>query len=201
MDAVYLNEKLDRGFLDSNHLLGSLKFLDVSSKDTPAFGDPRYFPFYYYLGTQTTPKSVVQIGAKLGLIGACFMQGCKTVEDWLAMDSYDIKPPASIITSNLKRFGQTEGKYGFMLLNDSMLEMNNNPDYRIDMGLLTEKYNAEKTSRYLEFLWRYLNPEGLLVVDYIQEADVKDSFKAFCRVKNREPEVFETRYGVGVITR
>jgi predicted O-methyltransferase YrrM len=199
MNAEYLQSKLDNHFISSSVLLGKCKLIDSTSQEAPAFSDPRYFPFYYYLGTQVSPKSVLQIGAKLGLIGACFNQGCKTVEKWLAMDAYEGRPPANIIESNLKMFGKA--KVGFMLLNNSLLDMNSNLDYSIDLGLLTEKYDKEKTRKYMEFLWRHLKPEGLLVVDYIHDDTVRSSFDDFSRVKNREPVVFNTRYGVGIVTR
>jgi hypothetical protein len=67
-----------------------------------------------------------------------------------------------------------------------------------DLGLLTENFGAERYLKHLDFLWKYLTPEGLLVADYINSHDV---FHEFCRVNNREPVIFNTRYGVGIIQR
>lgn len=198
MDLDFLQHKLDYNLIETSILLGAVKLLDSSSKDTPAFNDLRYFPFYYHLGTQIKPKIIYQIGAKLGLIGACFMQGCKTVEEWHSMENFtELTLPASIIESNLKKF--SSGKVEFHGFNDNSLTQGIVDC--IDLGLLTEKYSKEKTKLYLEFFWKYLNPEGLLVVDYIDDDDVNESFHDFCRVKNREPHVFKTRYGIGIITR
>jgi hypothetical protein len=201
MDSSLLNEKLGSNLLSSSVLLGQAKMLDLSSRESPAFNDPRYFPFYYHLGSQVSPKVVCQIGCKLGLIGACFLQSCRSTEEWLAMDAMvdNVKPPASIITSNLSLFGKA--KVNFMLLNDSMLKMDGVKGFVFGMGLLTEKYSPEKTQLYLDFLWKYLSSEGLLVVDYIQDDAVKGVFLDFCRVKNREPLLFDTRYGVGIVNR
>jgi hypothetical protein len=46
-----------------------------------------------------------------------------------------------------------------------------------------------------------LQPEGLLVVDYINDKGTRQVFDKFCRVKNREPVIFNTRYGVGMVNR
>ncbi len=46
--------------------------------------------------------------------------------------------------------------------------------------------------------WKRLSGEGLLVADYIGKGD---SFKRFCELKNRECELFDTRYGVGIAVR
>lgn len=190
-----MQTKLEFCLVDSSILLGTCKLLDSSSRLSPAFKDPRYFPFYFHLGTQITPKRVVQFGSKLGLIGACFMQGCKTVEHWMAVDPSEPKPPHQIIQSNLSKYCKGEAKAleldGFLL----------GTERNIDLGLVTEKYPKEKFVEHLEFLWEHLQPEGLLVADYIDDDAVRDSFEGFCRVKNRKPDVFKTRYGVGILTR
>jgi len=60
---------------------------------------------------------------------------------------------------------------------------------------------CDKIFDQLEFLWNQLRSEGLLVIDYIQNDVINDAFLSFCRVKNREPKSFNTRYGVGIIKR
>jgi hypothetical protein len=199
MNAEYLQTKLKHGLMESNILLGQAKLLDNSSRDTPAFNDPHYFPFYYHLGTQCSPKNVLQIGAKLGLIGSCFMQSCKTVEMWVAMDDYDVHPPANLIRSNLRMFSEASIK--FMLLDQSILNPEHDHYYKADMGFLTEKYDSERTMKCLDFFWKCLRTEGPLVVDYIHDEAVGKAFHEFCRVRNREPICFETRYGLGIVTR
>jgi hypothetical protein len=203
MNAHILRVKFQNSYIPSFSLLAQAKMLDAASRDTPAFNDTRYFPFYYHLGVELgylgdlplRPKRVCQIGSKLGLIGACFMKGCDSVEEWSAMESYDEYPPASLIRSNLRLNGKA--KVDFMMLNETLMKQ----EWPMDLAMLTEKYESDKVSEYLEFFWKRLSPEGLLVVDYIEDDAVREPFKSFCRVKNREPEVFDTRYGVGIIKR
>ena len=201
MDANILRKQLDDGLISSDKLLAGTKLLDESSRAAGDYNDIRYLPFYYHLGKQLTPKSVYQIGAKLGLVGACFLRSCKTVEQWLAMDQ-DRNLAARIIESNLKLHTKycddpMPGMMGYMGLSDSMLEMSAAKEFAgFDLGLLTENFGPERYVKHLNFLWKNLTPEGLLVADYIHSHDV---FHEFCRVNNREPDVFNTRYGVGII--
>ena len=194
MDVAYLKSKLAHSFMRSETLLGMVKVLDRSSRETPAFNDPKYLPFYYHLGTQCTPKRVIQVGSKLGLIGACFLQGCKTVENWLAVDEYSDNPPHNIIRSNLRMY--SEAYINYMMFDKELFE-----DNSTDLGLLTEKYGLAATERYMELLWKSLRSEGLLVVDYIHDEAMKKSFTEFCKVRNREPVLFDTRYGLGVVNK
>lgn len=191
MDLDQLRNRLEKGSIRSEMLLCSAKVLDRSSRDVPAFNDPKYFPFYYYLGQQCNPIVVAQIGSKLGLIGACFLQSCKSVKKWLVIDNYK-KPPTNVILSNLKMFSSAEVVFecvnGELVIND-----------RCDVCFLTEKYDLEYVSKYLEILWAILENEGLLVVDYIHDKIMKDMFIDFCDVRNREPVFFDTRYGLGIV--
>lgn len=195
MNRERMNIKLESYLVDSDILLGTCKLLDSESRSSPAFKDRKYLPFYYHLGTQTAPKRVVQFGSKLGLIGACFMQGCKTVEHWLAVDPPEPKPAHPVIQSNLSKF--CKGEVAALELGGFLLSTERD----IDLGLVTEKFPKDKFVEHLEFLWEHLRPEGLLVADYIDDDAVRESFEGFCRVKNREPDVYKTRYGVGILTR
>lgn len=199
MNAEHLREKLDKQLMDPKILLGTAKFLTPSAKESPLCGNSRYFPFYYYLGTLTSPQTVVQIGSRLGLVGNCFMQGCKTVTSWLALDgfAYGNHPPVSVIKNNLQMHC-TGAAESLPLVNDNLKESG---EPYIDMGIISEKYDPEDLELYLEFFWRHIKPEGLLVVDYIAFEAAKQVFNGFCRVKNREPDLFDTHYGVGIVTR
>ena len=70
-----------------------------------------------------------------------------------------------------------------------------------EIAFLSESYNSELMKKYLEILWDHLISGGLLVVDYIQNEANMEIFKGFCRVKNREPHILDTRYGVGILIR
>lgn len=199
MNAAHISAKLDACLIESRILLGTAKLLDSASKDSPAFNDPRYFPFYYHLGKHVEVKRVAQIGPVLGLPGACFLQGRRGVEEWYAMLPSGSTQPATIIVANLKRY--MSGLVNVYCVPAASLDNDSKPDRPYDLALLTEKFEPEVTAKYLNYLWNGLSSEGLLVVDYIHDDAVKGTFDDFCRVKNRKPDVFKTRYGVGVLTR
>ena len=206
MDFELIREQLKLGLMSPQNLLAGTKLLDESSRNSGDYQDFNYLPFYYHLGKQLTPKVVYQIGAKLGLVGACFLRSCKTVEQWLAMDE-DRNLAARLIEANLKLHTKYSenispgGPIGYMGLSDGMLEQTtpHTKDFPgFDIGFLTENFGKERYLKHLNFLWKYLVPEGLLVADYINSHDV---FHEFCRVNNREPAIFNTRHGVGIIQR
>lgn len=203
-----LEKTFTAGLAPTDILLGSVKLLDVSSRSAPAFQDNRYLPFYYHLGKLVKQPVVVhQVGVKLGLIAACFMQGCDYPVQWNGMEEIidNVKLPKSIINSNLKKFSKNGVEGRFCAFPDKSMNVAT-AEFPVDLGLadlafLTDKYDIDKTQNYLELLWEHLNPEGLLVVDYIHDDAVKTAFEGFCRVKNREPVIFNTRYRIGIVTR
>ena len=197
MDIDVLKNKLSSSVINSSILLSKSKIFNSYFKETSEYKDNFYFPFYYHLGFQTNPKKVCQIGSKLGLIGACFLQSNKNVEDWIIMDEIEeaVNSSINLIKSNIK----THSK-----VNVDCININNslkNIDMFFDMCMLTDNFSEEKTKIYLEFLWSHLNKEGLLVIDYIQNGFMKDLFEEFCQIKNRIPVYFKTRYGIGIVTR
>lgn len=199
IDFKALESTFKLGHMPSDILLGSAKMLDPNSKNTSVFQDLRYFPFYYHLGKMIQhPVKVAQIGSKLGLIAACFIQGCDYPVEWHAMDeaSNGINPPANIIRSNIRQFGKIGSKGEFSELSDALSSVE-----KFQIGFLTEKYNLEKTQRYMEWLWERLVPEGLLVIDYIHDDGTRELFDRFCRVKNRESVIFDTRYQIGMLNK
>lgn len=191
MDSVELKRKLNLSAIGTNVLLSKVKLLDLKSNQTAAFRDSKYFPFYYHLGSQVSPEHVLQVGPKLGLPAVCFLQKCKTVNSWIVVEEQNL--PRSMIRSNIQMF-----------INNKLVKFCNDSDIMngYDLALLTEEYDREQHNLYLKFLWDSLKSGGLLVVDYITNNKViQESFHDFCRVKNREPIIFDTRYGVGVITK
>jgi hypothetical protein len=186
MDYQALSDQVEKAAISSDILLSGTKLFDESDRQSPAYKDPRFLPFYYHLGKQVHPDSVVQIGSKLGLTGVCFLQSCHTVRRWLVLDDKFY----SLARSNMRLH------MGGILCRNTLSEINTSRP-QFDLALLTERI-GDDYSVHLEFLWNSLLPEGLLVADYINE---DNAFHDFCRVKNREPVVFKTRYGVGIIQR
>ncbi len=199
MDANLLNEKFDKGLMTTNVLLGNAKLLDESSRESSPFLDPRYLPFYYYLGCQLTPAYVSQIGTVGGLPALCFLKGCKTVLEWdAALDKTAVVAPMNIVSSNILSAYDVHLRV-VVGTKDETVSWIGKKTY--DLGLITGHYSEQDTVDYLNVLWDNLSSEGLLVVDYINEDATAAAFEKFYRVKNRQPTFFNTRYGVGILQR
>jgi hypothetical protein len=201
MDASVLNSKLDKGLITSDKLLSKSKLLDTDLRGSPEYGDPRFFPFYFYLGQQLQSEAVLQIGSQIGLVGACFLQGCRTVEHWLSMDR-PVNHHRSLVCvtkSNIQKF--CGGKVDCLYFGEDFKTGVLSRLSHHDTIFISEKFDKDLYKDTLEFSWKHLIVEGLLIADYINTDELRDVFDGFCRVKNRVPEKFNTRYGVGVLQR
>jgi hypothetical protein len=175
----FLNKKISDGILPARALIARAKIYDDCQSGV--FSDSKHFPFYYYLGTKIEPSIVMQIGPYLGLPGFCFMQGCKTVKQWFCIGEY-----SNIVMSNLRSLC----KCSIIAESESHL---------LD-GIMADacfvSQNFDDLSNKLEFLWKYLKQDGLLICDYISSSSIFDDF---CRLNNRQPYYFNTRYGIGIV--
>jgi hypothetical protein len=189
--------KFENRDIATDVILPNIKLLDTSSRQSPAFNDPRYLPFYYRLGCEIKPKKVLQFGSKIGLVSAAFLKGCKTVDEWFFID--ENKTYLNIIESNLKLNGCN--KIEFRFLDKNPIENEEKFELYADIALIAEEYDSKRLMTYMNFAWNSLKLDGLLVVDYIQKIDSHDAFMSFCEIKNRIPVFFKTRYKVGVLTK
>lgn len=209
MDISLLKEKLQSKVVSPRMLLSNLKFLNEQSKETIAFSDPMNLPFYYHLGKQLTVGEVFQIGAKdtSAYIGPCFLQSCRSVHNWIVVDESLNPWFAGLVRSNLKNHMTSESDAVVLLESNTEFLERKLKRFSWDMAIVSESCVKDKFSQYLDLAWSNLRDEGLLVVDYISEKrpttspDLHGAFKKFCRVKNREPVIFDTRYGVGIVIR
>jgi hypothetical protein len=204
MDYIELQEDVNKGLARSDILLSGTKVLTESSRESPEYQDSRYLPFYYHLGKQVAPRRVVEIGPKLGLPAACFLQSCKSVEMWFALGN-PVAEQSRISKSNISlHLDLTEDDYSTVTVMGLMKELMQKelPDveWPIDLALVTEDFGGD-VKIYMEFLWKYLESEGLLVCDYIDSDAQGEAFMDFCKTKNRTPVGIQTRYGVGIIER
>lgn len=195
VNSEVLNMKMDKGLISSTILLGNAKLLDESSRNSAAFLDLYYFPFYYHLGSQIAPENVLQIGSVAGLQAMCFLRSCKTVKYWTALYEADGFLPVNIIRSNITSY--LKGICNIFVGNIDFLNEKVS-DKAWDLSILSSPF---KDMNNLNLLWKYLKPGGLLLADYINDDECKEVFDKFCKIKNRQPVFFRTRYGTGIIER
>ena len=201
MDYLFLKEKLQSKIVSPRILLSNVKFLNESLRSTSAFMDPINLPFYYHLGKQLDSVNILQIGVQgtSAYIGPCILQSCKSVKNYTAIDEQLDPHSVNFVASNLRAHATSETK--------TSVYLNHRANVSWDVIIVSCSVVKDKFNEYLKYGWDNLKEEGLLVADYISESrpttapDLNGAFLKFCRVKNREPVIYETRNGVGIITR
>lgn len=186
--------------ISSKILLGKMGVIEESSRSTGAFQDPKYFPFYFYVGREFNFKDIFCVGLELGLQMSCLLQGCENPNSAFCVQfpSESFYSPR-VATSNIKTI---VGRYFPLKIHIGELE-----DSEIKFILL-KKFNAsiitvplktDKIMNSLDFCWNILNEKGVLLVDKISEGDSEKIILDFCKVKNVKCRIFETRYKAAII--
>jgi predicted O-methyltransferase YrrM len=175
-------------------LIDRFCFLSESSKFAQIISDYKHFPFFYHLGKRIQPKRLLEIGFGLGFVSGCFLQGCKTVEEFTAYqhtkDEY-----YSFLLGRRNIFSVYKNKFTFINdIHDTIklwydLAIINDDDYIID------DYRS-----ILDIVWDSLAYGGILVIDHVKYGgDCKQVLPDFFKVANRKPVFVNTRYGVALI--
>jgi predicted O-methyltransferase YrrM len=176
--------------LPSKILMSRFCFLTEGSKFTQMMADPKYFPFYYQLGKRVQPRRLLEVGFGLGFISGCFLQGCKTVEEFTAYHS----PKNEFYTFKLGRrnvFSVYKNKFKF--IND-ILELSGEYDLVI---INDDNYTIDDYRAILDKTWEHLSYGGLFVIDHARYGNMgKQILPDFFKIVNREPNFVNTRYGV-----
>lgn len=196
-----LEEKLDKN-LSARVFLDRMRVLDEDSRQTAAYNDPKYVPFYYWLGTFIQPTSLIEVGFRLGLFSATFLRACKTVEKVLVFqeqtsDFYSPKLGKANVRDHYK--GPLDIHVGS--INDVAFEQKIT-EIQWGLAIINEEVGYDKHREYLDALWSNLQLDGIIVMDYVtRHKPAGEAYFDFCKGKNREPVVVATRYGTGLIKR
>jgi hypothetical protein len=192
-----LDKVLKKQLVSSRILLDRLRVIDESSRKSGAYQDPFYFPFYYYLGKILSPKSMTNIGLRLALNTCCFLKSCKTIENIYAFERRTnefFSPRLGL--ANIKDVNK---KINVNFFYGSIVDFANFKN-RTDLILYNEQINQDKFQESLEIMWENLNFDGFYVVDYIDSnKNINNAFFSFCKIANRDPILFKTRYGIGIV--
>lgn len=205
IELAELTEKLrpefERQLVPSKILLDSFRLSDEASRKIGAYQDPRYLPFYYHLAKFCTPKSLLEIGFRLGLASGCFFKRCDTVEKFLAvqapLDGGFYSP--RLAKANIRDV--YKGDFDFYLgefTDPDFLQKMSGP---WDLAFINEDTNHDKHKNCLDLVWNKLAHNGLMVVDHVRKDNkaVRDSLESFCKIHNRTPAYFNTRYGTAIV--
>lgn len=197
-----IEKRLNKGILSGRLLLSKMRMIDEASRLSPPYTDPKYIPFYHYLAQEITPVNVIEIGFRLGLCSGTFLNSCKSVKRFLALQEetkifYSPRIAKHNIRDHFK--GQLDVHVG-SVTDDQFLAMVQGAKW--DLAFINEEKSYDSHISYLEILWDNMSLDGTILVEYVNYHDyVKKAYFDFCKRNNREPCIFKTRYGVGVITK
>ncbi|MCK9458463.1 MAG: hypothetical protein M0R80_02320 [Proteobacteria bacterium] len=179
--------------LPTKILMSRFCFLSEGSKFAQIMSDPKYFPFFYYLGKRIQPKRFLEIGFGLGFVSGCFLQGCKTVEEFTAYQH--IKDEFySFLIGRRNIFSVYKNKFTF--IND-ILDLAGEFDFVI---INDDDYALDDYRSVLDTAWNHLAYDGLLLIDHAKYGgDCKQVLPDFFKIANRKPVFVDTRYGVALL--
>ncbi len=202
-DLVELKNKIETKLnkcLPTSVFLDRFRVIDEESRKTAQYGDSRYFPFYYWLGTLVQPKNLVEIGLHLGLCSGMLLKACKTVKEVLTFQ----QKTDQFFSPRLGRSNIKDHFKGILhvhvgdVTDDYFTDRLDSTGW--DIALVNEDTGYDKYLVYLDVVWSKLNAEGLIVMDNVTRTKAAaQAFSDFCKTKNRTPLVIETRYGVGMV--
>jgi len=194
-----LETDLSKQFVTSNILFSRFCLLQETARQTLAYSDPTYYPLYYHLGKYLQPKKLLELGFGLALSSGAFLQGCKTVEDFVAYkrkteDYYN----EALGKKNLKNVYKNNFSLCYGGLDELMEKISGR---KFDLILVNEEGPVDEYRAELDLVWDHLNSKGFMIVDHVGSGDTKMIFENFCKIKNKDFILINSRYGTGVIER
>lgn len=187
-----IDQKLNAKLISSKVMLSRFALLEESSRSSFAYTDPRHIPFFYYLGCQIKPKTFCEIGVGLGLCSGAFFLGCRTVEHFLGFQPQtDEYYSTRLAHRNIKLVYHKDMEFCVSELEKSFKK------HKWDLVSITEH---DEQMTYLKLAWSGLSDHGMIIIDHTNYTNNK-AYHDFCKVVNRQPVVFKTKYGVGLIER
>lgn len=192
-----INASLKRAPLSAKVLLSRFGIVD---QNFHTLTDPRYLPFYYYLGKHLKPRRVLEYGVQLGLCSSLFFIHSKECEEYLGLqnirDLYQTRLARRNLRTVLKKrkFGIHIGSFFDAAFESYVVDRN------WDLVLIPTVYPYDQTMQILEFIWDRMSKDGCLIIDRVHyDKKVGEAYSNFCKIKNRSMCVFKTKYGVGLL--
>lgn len=197
-----IRERLKRGLLTGRNVLSTFRMTDESLRETSAYTDNRYAPFYYILGQEVPADSVIEFGFGIGIASGCYVRGCPVVENVLSFQesgkSY-YSPRMGI--HNLKNYFKGKLDVHVGRIHDEAFVLKARAR-EWGLAILNEESDYGTLMEHMEFAWDVLGMDGTLVMDRVTSDDqVGAAYSDFCRRKGRGARLFDTKFGVGVVTK
>lgn len=195
-------ERIKRCSLSGRTILSTFRMMDESLRDSSIYSDNRYAPFYYILGQEMPVKNVIEFGFGIGIASGCYVRGCSMVENILTFqETGKVYYSPRMGIHNLKNYfkGTLDVHVG-RIYDDAFVLKARSCEW--NLAIMNDGSDYNNLMECMEFAWEILSIDGTLVVDRVMSDDqVKSAYSDFCRRKGRGLKLFETKFGVGVITK
>lgn len=196
----YIEGKLKKQ-LPSQVFLDRMRVIDEDSRQSFAYNDHTYVPFYYWLGTILNPHTMIEVGLRLGLLSGNFLKSCKSVNKFLAIQEvcsgeyYSSRLAKANIKDNYK------GDFYFYAGNiDDDISVAKLRSMEFDLAIINEETSYDRHRLYFDLIWPQMSVDGLIVVEYADKHKPSSlALKDFCTSVNLEPIYINTTYGVALI--
>ena len=198
--GIKLNQELDHQTISASTLLGNCRVIDEQCRKSAPYVDHRYMPFYYYLGKHVQPKTMLDIGFRLGLFGSCFFRSCHTVENYLAFQQKNdgFYSPRLGVKNVMDHFHKKIHVHVGGIQDDAFLGVLHETAW--DLVIINEEVSYEQHRLFLDLIWPHVSLGGLIVMDYIdRHKPAGEVYRDFCKVHKRDTITVKSRYGVGLI--
>ena len=201
MDLQELRDLIDpalkKGAVSPRTLLDRLAVANETTRKTAGYQDPLFTPFYYHLGKHVEPKTLVEMGYGLGLLSSCFLTSCKSVKHFLAFEpASDSFYSPRLATVNVRRFYKGDLDFYCGKATDTAFMDQLCP---CEVASVHYESSLDDMRCCLDLLWEHLESDGFIVMDYLSKHPGQEAFDTFCKIVNRKPVFFETRYGTGIV--
>ena len=199
--ATEVNKRLRKCAINPRHTLSQFKVPNEDYRQSPEYTDPVHYPTYYHLGNLLKPGRLLDVGLESGLESGAFIQGSGPVQTYFAFresnpDYYwsHRLPCCNVVNQLRAKFHFWHGQMEDPEFLKQFLR------YKWDCILIPHPRSAATARRYMDLMWEQLPLEGAMVIDHLR-GEVEPAYLEFCAVKNREPAVIRSRYGMGLIVK
>lgn len=196
----YIEAKLKKQ-LPSQVFLGKMRVIEEESRQSFAYNDHTYVPFYYWLGTILEPKTMIEVGLRLGFLSGNFLKSCKTVKRFVAIQE---TKAGEYYSSRLARANVKDNYKGETYIHVGRVEdeifTTKLKSMEFDLAIINEETSYDRHRLYFDLLWPQISHDGLVVVEYVDKHKFSAlAVKDFCVSLNIEPIYIDTTYGVALI--
>lgn len=171
-----LAERIKKSNVPAHILTRKLRMTyDLSRSST--YADSKWIPFWYDLGKEFKPKSILSMGDKLCVYTACLIIGAGGCEDvtYAEFGSSNRFTRQNLIISGAKKVKSNIEAY---------VEQD-----AFDFGIASGDFSGG-----FDFIWGALKLGGVLCV-----IDAGTQFEEFSKVKNRSSITFKLRHNIGLL--